>query len=186
MAAGTGASPYSGGRGGEPQPGIRSAGEHRRHTEPIRDGLQAYIARPQRAAHLKPCGGKQVIDPNRTVDHDHLALGLRRGAAFSAGSLAPKRASRFALSRSISALSASRTSKVFSLAPVSACALATKSSSRTRVVRPPVRPHAYNPATIGIRAARSAGNRPPTSPTTSASSTPSPTRAGLSLKLNTT
>lgn len=46
--------------------------------------------------------------------------------------------------------------------------------------------HAYSPATIGIRAARMAGNSPPTSPTISASAMPSKISHPLSLKSNTT
>ena len=42
------------------------------------------------------------------------------------------------------------------------------------------------PATIGMRAARMAGNNPPTRPTINASSTPCRIRLGLSWKLNTT
>src|SRR5262245_11272085 len=43
-----------------------------------------------------------------------------------------------------------------------------------------------NPATIGKRAARMAGKRPPARPTANARITPWQMRAGLSLKLNTT
>jgi hypothetical protein len=38
--------------------------------------------------------------------------------------------------------------------------------------------YAYSPATIGMRAARMAGNRPPIRPTVRASSTPWPISAG--------
>jgi hypothetical protein len=52
----------------------------------------------------------------------------------------------------------------------------------------PERPatYAYNPATIGMRAARIAGNSPPTNPTISASATPSKISHPESLKSNTT
>src|SRR5207237_1256083 len=49
--------------------------------------------------------------------------------------LTPRRASRRAASRSISALRASRTKLDFSLSPVKACACATNSSSSASVVR---------------------------------------------------
>ena len=50
----------------------------------------------------------------------------------------------------------------------------------------PANDQAYRPATIGMRAARMAGNSPPIRPTASASSTPCQISAGLSLKANTT
>src|SRR5258706_6537309 len=77
----------------------------------------------------------QMIDPYRTVDQDHAGSARRRGAAVAFGSVPPSKASRRALSRSISALSASRTSEDFSVRPVKAWALATRSSSRAIVVR---------------------------------------------------
>jgi hypothetical protein len=60
----------------------------------------------------------QMIDPDRGVDQDHLGFGRRRGIGFRPASLPPRRASRRALSRSISALSASRTKADFSRNPV--------------------------------------------------------------------
>jgi hypothetical protein len=77
----------------------------------------------------------QMVDPNRGVDQDHADLGRLRRGGLRFGSLPPRRASRRALSRSISALSASRTRADFSRRPVKACALANNSSSRARVVR---------------------------------------------------
>jgi hypothetical protein len=62
--------------------------------------------------------GTQMIDPNRGVDQDHLGFGRRCGIGFISASLPPRRASRRALSRSISALSASRTTADFSRNPV--------------------------------------------------------------------
>src|ERR1700680_1520556 len=62
--------------------------------------------------------GPQMVDPDRSVDQDHLARNRRRGAAARSGSLPPSRARRRALSRSISALSASRTRADFSRRPV--------------------------------------------------------------------
>jgi hypothetical protein len=76
-----------------------------------------------------------VIDPNRRIDQDHAEPGRRRGIGFKSGSVPPRSANRRALSRSISALSASRTSADFSLIPVYAWALATNSSSSASVVR---------------------------------------------------
>jgi hypothetical protein len=55
----------------------------------------------------------QVVDPDRCVDQDHSGFGRRLGGPDSSGSLPPRRASRRALSRSINALSASRTSADF-------------------------------------------------------------------------
>lgn len=62
--------------------------------------------------------GAQVIDPDGGVDQDHVDSGRRRGATSKLASLPPKRANRRALSRSINALSASRTKADFSLRPV--------------------------------------------------------------------
>jgi len=60
----------------------------------------------------------QMIYPNRRINQDHAGRDRRRGGAFSAPSLPPSRAKRRALSRSISALSASRTKLDFSVKPV--------------------------------------------------------------------
>jgi len=57
----------------------------------------------------------QMIYPNRRINQDHAGRDRRRGGAFSAPSLPPSRAKRRALSRSISALSASRTKLDFSV-----------------------------------------------------------------------
>jgi len=77
----------------------------------------------------------QVVHPHRRIDEDHFCGGRRRGGATRSGSLPPRSIRRRAASRSISALSASRTSADFSLRPVNACASATSSSSRAIVVR---------------------------------------------------
>jgi hypothetical protein len=77
----------------------------------------------------------QMIHPDRCIEQDQAGSGRRREAIASSGSVPPNRASRRALSRSISALSASRTTAVFSVRPVNACALARRLSSRARVVR---------------------------------------------------
>ena len=61
----------------------------------------------QRGERLLACA--KMGDPNRRIDQDHADVGRRRGGAFRRGSLPPSRASRRALSRSIRALSASRT-----------------------------------------------------------------------------
>ncbi len=60
----------------------------------------------------------QMIHPDRSVDQDHAGCGRRRGGTVSFGSLPPNRANRRALSRSIRALSASRTRADFSVRPV--------------------------------------------------------------------
>jgi hypothetical protein len=77
----------------------------------------------------------QMIDPDRRIDQDHGRAGRRRRGVFNLGSVPPSRANRRALSRSISALSASRTRLDFSFTPVKAWAFATSSSSKEMVVR---------------------------------------------------
>jgi hypothetical protein len=77
----------------------------------------------------------QMIDPNRGVDQNHLGGARRRLGATNRGWLPPKRAMRRAASRSMSALSASRTKADFSFTPVKACALFISSSSSAKVVR---------------------------------------------------
>jgi hypothetical protein len=62
----------------------------------------------------------QMIDPHRRVDQYHFRLGRRRRGVVRLGSLPPKRANRRAPSRSIKALSASRTKADFSFKPVNA------------------------------------------------------------------
>jgi hypothetical protein len=64
--------------------------------------------------------GAQMVYPNRRIDQNHAGLGRRRGGRRNLSSLPPSFASRRALSRSISALSASRTRRDFSVNPVSA------------------------------------------------------------------
>src|ERR1039458_4342207 len=79
--------------------------------------------------------GAQVVDPQRGIDQDHRAWLRRLGTPFRAGSVPPSRARRLALSLSTRARSASRTSAVFSLVPVSRWASASRSSSKASVVR---------------------------------------------------
>src|SRR5216683_3079173 len=67
-----------------------------------------------------PVACAQMIDPDRRIDQDHGRVGRRRGGTFNLDSVPPRRANRRALSRSISALSASRTRLDFSLTPVKA------------------------------------------------------------------
>src|SRR3954463_505277 len=76
----------------------------------------------------------QMIDPDRGVRQNHLPK-RRRGGAFSRGEVPPNRARRFALSRSIKALSASLIKVDFSSMFVSSRAIASMSSSRVTVVR---------------------------------------------------
>jgi len=77
----------------------------------------------------------KIIDPDGSIDQDHAGSGRRRGAASLWGSVPPRRARRTALSRSIRALRASRTSDDFSVKPVKDWAFAISSSSNARVVR---------------------------------------------------
>jgi len=65
----------------------------------------------------------QMVDPDRGVDQDHAGSAWRRGSGFNCFSDPPKRAKRFALSRSIKARSASRIRAVFLVTPVRAWAL---------------------------------------------------------------
>jgi hypothetical protein len=62
----------------------------------------------------------QVVAPYRRIDVDQADLDRRRRGATNLRSPPPKRAKRRALSRSINALSASRTSADFSVTPVKA------------------------------------------------------------------
>jgi hypothetical protein len=86
-------------------------------------------------SHEKGVALAKIIDPDGGVDEDQPGADRRRGIGFRSGSLPPRRASRLALSRSISAFKASRTRLAFSVKPVNAWALATSSSSSARVVR---------------------------------------------------
>src|SRR5262245_61046870 len=81
-------------------------------------------------ARKKTIAAAQMIDPDRRVDQNHAGSSRRLGGALNSGSLPPRRASRRALSRSISAFNASRTSADFSCKPVRVRASATNSSSR--------------------------------------------------------
>jgi hypothetical protein len=60
----------------------------------------------------------QVINPNRGIDEDQMASDFRRGMAFKSGLLQPSLAKRRAASRSVKAVSASRTKADFSVKPV--------------------------------------------------------------------
>jgi len=76
----------------------------------------------------------EVVDPDRGVDEDHADVVRRLGIALKAGSLPASWARRRALSRSISARSACRTSALFSLVPVKRWASRIRSSSSASVV----------------------------------------------------
>jgi hypothetical protein len=76
----------------------------------------------------------EMIDPDRSIRENRLDRVLRRGVLFKPGIDPPMDANRRALSRSISALRASRTKAVFSATPVNSWAIRTRSSSRARVV----------------------------------------------------
>ena len=71
-------------------------------------------------AHQRLVNGPQMLHPDRSIDQNHLRADRRRGGATRSGSLPPNRANRRALSRSIRALSASRTKADFSRSPVKA------------------------------------------------------------------
>lgn len=78
----------------------------------------------------------QVVDPHRCVNQDQDPVSERlRGETFRLGCVPPRRASRLALSRSISAFKPSRTIADRSKGPASRVALASKSSSIVIVVR---------------------------------------------------
>ncbi|MCB1906881.1 MAG: hypothetical protein KDH15_05880 [Rhodocyclaceae bacterium] len=77
----------------------------------------------------------EVVDPDRRIDQDHAGSERRRGVAFGSGPVPPRRARRFALSRSIIARSAYRTNADSAEAPVGSCAFDIRSSSMARVVR---------------------------------------------------
>src|SRR5664280_2768216 len=76
----------------------------------------------------------EVVDPDRGVNEDHADVVRRRGIALKVGSLPASWARRRALSRSISARSACRTSARSSLDPVKRWASRIRSSSRASVV----------------------------------------------------
>src|SRR5271170_1140920 len=76
----------------------------------------------------------EMVDPNRSIREYQCGRTLRRGILFNPGIVPPRDANLRALSRSIKALRASRTSAVFSATPVNSCAMRTRSSSRARVV----------------------------------------------------
>ena len=60
----------------------------------------------------------EMIHPDRRIDKDHAGSGRRRGAGVKSGSVPPSRANRRALSRSISAVKASRSKADLSFTPV--------------------------------------------------------------------
>jgi hypothetical protein len=69
-------------------------------------------------AHKDLVRGAQMMHPDGRIDQDHAGFERRLLGVLSAGSVPPKRARRRALSRSIKALSASRTMADFSRSPV--------------------------------------------------------------------
>src|SRR3981081_1886396 len=78
----------------------------------------------------------KVVNPNRGVRENQFVfvLGLRRGMFLNFGMVPSRDANRRALSRSMRALSASRSSAVFSATPVNSWAMRTRSSSSATVV----------------------------------------------------
>ena len=89
--------------------------------------LQVFVARTE------------MVDPDRSVRENQFRRSLfslrRRLMFFKPGIVPPREANRRALSRSISALRASRIRAVFSATPVNSWAVRTRSSSRAIVVR---------------------------------------------------
>jgi hypothetical protein len=106
-----------------------SAGELAHH-ERVRQHLRIAQERNQTIVAVA-----KVIHPYGGVNDDHAARVLRRRAGSSCGSEPPSRAKRRALSRSISAASASRISAGFCEMPVMRCASASNRSSKVTVVR---------------------------------------------------
>jgi hypothetical protein len=78
--------------------------------------------------------GMEVVDPDRSVDQDHLAPSRRRGAAVAPLSEPPRAARRLALSTRIKVSSPSRKSADLSVIPVNSVARAKSSSSMVTVV----------------------------------------------------
>src|SRR3954471_12776891 len=95
------------------------------------EGMDDYAAIIELRLHRRVLA-PQMVDPDRAVCQDHLPK-RRRGGAFNRGEVPPSRARRRALSRSIRALSASRTRADFSSIFVSSRAMESISSSRVRV-----------------------------------------------------
>ena len=77
-----------------------------------------------------------VIQPNGGINQNQTGLSMRRrGAGLIEGCVTPSRASRFALSRSMSAFKPSFKMAVLSIGPASWAAFASNSSSIFTVVR---------------------------------------------------
>ena len=118
-------------------PNFRIRGDH--GVRQIRQGIQHYLSLTQiaqgeftnnkrmcqshsGAEHIRKLlfARAEVVHPNGRINQDHAGVARRRGGASRPGSLAPSRASRRALSRSMSAFNASRTRLDFSRRPVKA------------------------------------------------------------------
>src|ERR1051325_4895230 len=125
----------------------RKRGEQLEHLATLLQQTEAdltyHVGVAQHFAGLQMCGqngvmATQMVHPDRGIDENHLAVrrvGRRRAMTRRRGSEPPSAASLRALSRAISARSPSCTSALFSCMPVTPRALATKSSSKIRVVR---------------------------------------------------
>src|SRR5580698_450184 len=87
----------------------------------------------KKLAHF-PVSRTEMLDPHRGVGENQFCGARRRGIFFTLGMVPPREASLRALSRSMSALRASRINVVFSDTPVNSWALRSKSSSSARVV----------------------------------------------------
>src|SRR5207248_9047224 len=76
----------------------------------------------------------EMINPNGRIRENQFEFALRRGIRLIPGMVPPRDANLRALSRSISALRASRSNAVFSATPVNSWATRRRSSSRATVV----------------------------------------------------
>src|SRR5262249_6075649 len=95
--------------------------------------MNEYLALTKKPTHVL-VSRAQVINPNRGIREDQFDFPLRRGTRLRPGIVPPRDANRRALSRSIKALRASRTSAVFSATPVNSRAVRRRSSSKAIVV----------------------------------------------------
>jgi hypothetical protein len=117
--------------------------KQRKRSRPIPQSSESKFGGDERMNKYLPLAKKpthifasraQVINPNRGIGEDQFDFALRRGIGLSSGMVPPRDANRRALSRSINALRASRTSAVFSATPVNSRAVRRRSSSKAMVV----------------------------------------------------
>jgi hypothetical protein len=82
------------------------------------DERMDYDPPPLKVLAKLPISRTKVVNPYRRIGENQVSRTLRRGIFFNLGMVPPSDANLRALSRSISALRASRTSAVFSSTPV--------------------------------------------------------------------